>query len=76
MPASTRRALHCLGGIISIAILVCAAANLHPLWTTCEVDGATVAASTAAGDQSASAKINNQVGSRPSPRFWATGLRG
>ena len=51
-----------LGGIISMAILVCAAANLHPLWTTWEVDGATVAGiTTAAGDQIASAKINGQV---------------
>ena len=51
-----------LGGIISMAILVCAAANLHPLWTTWEVDGATVAGiTTATGDQIASAKINGQV---------------
>ena len=51
-----------LGGIISMAILICAAANLHPLWTTWEVDGATVAGiTTAAGDQIASAKINGQV---------------
>jgi NRAMP (natural resistance-associated macrophage protein)-like metal ion transporter len=51
-----------LGGVISMAILICAAANLNPLWTSWDVNGTTVSGIiTASGEQVASAKINGQV---------------
>lgn len=51
-----------LGGIISMAILICAAANLHPLWSSWEANGAAVSGIiTTAGDQIVSGKINGKV---------------
>jgi Mn2+/Fe2+ NRAMP family transporter len=45
-----------------MAILICAAANLNPLWTSWDVNGTTVSGIiTASGEQVASAKINGQV---------------
>lgn len=69
-----------LGGIISMAILICAAATLHPMWTSWTVDGATVSGIvTTTGTQVASGSINGKIMAmtlEPLMGSWSTWMIG